>query len=414
MKECGISIDIITSGSASSEMKGIQATDIVQMFEEQGKTVYVAFNNVVAGIIAIADTVKPEARRTVLALQAMGVDVWMVTGDNRRTANTVAGQIGIDSDHVLSEVLPSEKVEKVVQLQLQSRDDDANTQAVVPADKTKKNEAEESMVKIDVALNANEREPGNTRRHVVAMVGDGINDSPALAQADLGIAIGAGTEIAIEAADMVLMNSHLADVLMALDLSRKTLRRIRINFVWALGYNCLGIPVACGIFFPFLKTMLPPEIAAAAMALSSVSVISSALLLKRYKRPAVATRSGELDGNAEIGEKGVEESMLEKKKKLQRALDAVRVTKAAPSGSLGENLTLSCWKCLPQWLRVCLGGSLIEEGMNYQFENQLMKMKVRQFGLGIVEGMDQDCSSRFGFDCSCNPATCKCSDKCKR
>merc|ERR1711871_236642 len=327
-----------------------------------------------------------------------------VTGDNRRTANTVACQIGIDSDHVLSEVLPNEKVEKVVQLQVQS-----STHETIATEST-----EEPMVKINVAIEESQENDDSICRHVVAMVGDGINDSPALAQADLGIAIGAGTEIAIEAADMVLMNSHLADVLMALDLSRKTLQRIRINFVWALGYNCLGIPVAAGIFFPFMKTMLPPEIAAAAMALSSVSVITSALLLKRYKRPAVATRSEELDGNSTEETSEAKSAMLDREKKLQRALDLVRVTKSDPSSSLCHQILSSCWRRLPQWLRICLGGSLIEEGMNYTFELQLAKNKIQQYGLSIVEGMSQDCSARFGFDCSCDPATCKCSDKCRK
>jgi len=173
--------------------------------------------------------------------------VWMITGDNRLTANAVAAQLEIAPACVLSEVLPSAKSAQVQVLQEQGR--------------------------------------------VVAMVGDGINDSPALAKADVGIAVGAGTDIAIEAADMVLVQSKLMDVLVAIDISRKVMRRIKWNFVWALGYNCIMIPFAAGLFFPLTEVALPPMYAGLAMGLSSVSVVLSSLVLKLYKPPAVARAS---------------------------------------------------------------------------------------------------------------------------
>ena len=168
----------------------------------------------------------------------------MITGDNRLTANAVAAQLEIAPRCVLSEVLPSAKSAQVQVLQEQGR--------------------------------------------VVAMVGDGINDSPALACADVGIAVGAGTDIAIESADMVLMHSKLMDVLVAIDLSRTVMRRIKYNFGWALGYNLVMIPFAAGLFFPLMEVALPPMYAGLAMGLSSVSVVLSSLLLKRYTPPAIA------------------------------------------------------------------------------------------------------------------------------
>jgi len=211
----------------------------MENMERGGKTVILAaINSELEGIIAIADRVKPEARATVNVLRKMGIDSWMVTGDNKLTASTVAAEIGIV--HVFSEVLPSQKANKVRELKAQG--------------------------------------------YVVAMVGDGVNDSPALAEADVGIAIGAGTDIAIEAAGMVLVKNDLTDVVTAIDLSRKTFNRIRINYVWAMIYNLLGIPLAAGILVP-AGIAIPPMVAGLAMAFSSVSVVISSLLLKRYQKP---------------------------------------------------------------------------------------------------------------------------------
>ena len=228
-----------------SEIKGLgQAQAYVREMESRGCTcVHVAFEDVLVGIIAVMDPIKPEARGVIAALHTMGLKTALLTGDNWRTARAIASQLGIPSVH--AEVLPAGKVEIVKQMQ-------GNVQG---------------------------------KQTSVAMVGDGVNDSPALAVADVGIAVGSGADVAIEAASIVLMRSDLEDVLMALDLCRRTYRRIQVNYVWALGYNLTMIPVAAGCLYPALKLQLPPWIAGACMALSSVSVVASSLLLRNYRRP---------------------------------------------------------------------------------------------------------------------------------
>ncbi len=212
----------------------------VHALEGEGKTVMLVGieGAKLVGMIAVADTLKENSAEAVARLQSIGVDVYMITGDNRRTAEAIAAQAGIAPDHVLAEVLPEHKAEEVQKLQA--------------AGKT------------------------------VAMVGDGINDTPALAAADVGIAMGAGTDVAMETGGIVLIKNDLRDVVTAIELSRATMRKIKQNFIWALGYNTLGIPVAA-------LGLLRPELAGAAMALSSVSVVTSSLLLRRF-RPSLAKR----------------------------------------------------------------------------------------------------------------------------
>jgi Cu+-exporting ATPase len=210
----------------------------IQKLEGEGKTaIIVAFDKKAIGVIAVADTLKQFSKAAVEQLHKMGKEVVMITGDNERTAKAIAKQLGIG--RVLAQVLPGDKAEKVKELQ---------------------------------------------NKGTVAFVGDGINDAPALAQADVGIAIGSGTDIAMETGDIILIKDDLRDVVTAIDLSSYTIKKIRQNLFWAFLYNSVGIPVAAGILYPFTGFLLNPMIAAAAMAFSSVSVVSNSLLMKRYRK----------------------------------------------------------------------------------------------------------------------------------
>lgn len=210
----------------------------IEELENEGKTVMIlSLGKNALGLIAVADTLKESAREGVQALQKMGIDVAMITGDNKRTANAVAKKLGIK--RVLSEVLPDQKESEIRKIQSEG-------------------------IK-------------------VAMVGDGINDAPALASADVGIAMGGGTDVAIEAGDITLVNKDLKSVAAAIDLSKKTMRTIKLNLVWAFGYNVLLIPVAAGILYPFFGILLNPIFASFAMATSSISVVGNSLFLKRWK-----------------------------------------------------------------------------------------------------------------------------------
>ncbi|WP_368488609.1 heavy metal translocating P-type ATPase [Clostridium sp. BJN0013] len=217
--------------------------DISHTLSNEGKTpMYIALQNKLIGIIAVADTVKESSKKAIRRLNSLGIEVAMITGDNKNTAEAIASQVGIH--RVLAEVLPQDKANEIKKLQ------------------------------------------GENKK--VAMVGDGINDAPALAQADVGIAIGSGTDVAMESADIVLMKSDLMDVVTAIDLSRKTIKNIKENLFWAFGYNSLGIPVAMGVLFIFGGPLLNPMLAALAMSFSSVSVLLNALRLKRFK-PSISS-----------------------------------------------------------------------------------------------------------------------------
>lgn len=225
------------------------AAGLQEKLADEGKTpLYFAQGGKFLGVIAAADVVKPTSREAIARLQEMGMDVIMLTGDNARTAEAIKKQVGIKT--VIADVLPQDKEEKVRQLQEQG--------------------------------------------HKVAMVGDGINDAPALARADVGIAIGAGTDVAIESADIVLMKSDLMDAASAVSLSRAVMRNIKQNLFWAFFYNAIGIPVAAGVLYPAFHILLNPMIGAAAMSFSSVSVVSNALRL-RFFTPKWKHESGTAD-----------------------------------------------------------------------------------------------------------------------
>jgi P-type Cu+ transporter len=234
-------LPILIGNKKLMDERSIALTELTSAGDQlasEGKTpMYVAIDGKLAGIVAVADLLKKSSKEAIDRLHKMGIETVMITGDNKKTADAIAKQVGID--RILSEVLPQDKSAEVKKLQNENRK--------------------------------------------VAMVGDGINDAPALAQADIGIAIGSGTDVAMESADIVLMHSDLLDVPTAINLSKRTIRNIKQNLFWAFGYNVLGIPIAAGLLYLFGGPLLNPIFAAAAMSLSSVSVLTNALRLKRFK-----------------------------------------------------------------------------------------------------------------------------------
>ncbi len=229
--------------AAHMERAGVDVSHLratAQRRAEQGGTpMYVAADERAAGVITVADTIKPTSREAIAQLKALGLQVWMITGDNAATAHAVARQVGID--HVLAEVLPADKAAAVADLQSQG--------------------------------------------YVVAMSGDGVNDAAALAQADLGIAIGTGADVAIAASDITLVGGDLRSIVSAIALSRRTVSVMRQGLAFAFAYNVLLIPVAAGALYGFDQLLLDPVLASAAMAMSSVSVLTNALRLRRFRRP---------------------------------------------------------------------------------------------------------------------------------
>jgi Cu+-exporting ATPase len=236
--------EILLGNRALMEENGVKTRpveDKIRELESEGKTVMLmAVNRKLSSLIAVADTLKESAGEAVRQLHRMGIETVMITGDNHRTAQAIARQVGIET--VLAEVLPEDKAREVGKLQASGK--------------------------------------------LVAMVGDGINDAPALAQADIGIALGSGTDVAMETGDIVLVKDDLRDVVEAIRLSRYTLRKIKQNLFWAFFYNTAGIPIAAGVLFPLIGLLLNPIIAAAAMGFSSVSVVTNSLLMNRYRPKA--------------------------------------------------------------------------------------------------------------------------------
>jgi Cu+-exporting ATPase len=241
--------EVLLGNAALMHERGIDLAEMgaqAQALSAEGKTpMFVAADGRLLGIVAVADVVKPYSQSAVTALHHLGIEVAMITGDTRRTAEAIARQVGID--RVLAEVLPEHKALEVRRLQEQGK--------------------------------------------LVAMVGDGINDAPALARADVGIAIGTGTDVAMEAADVTLIGGDLRSVVTALQLSRLTMRNIKQNLFWAFAYNVVLIPVAAGVLYPLFGVLLSPVLAGAAMALSSVTVVSNALRLRSFQPMIVTTSS---------------------------------------------------------------------------------------------------------------------------
>ncbi|MGB2763001.1 MAG: heavy metal translocating P-type ATPase [Candidatus Aminicenantaceae bacterium] len=234
-------VNVLLGNAKLLRDRNIEIKDLIEKaeyFAKDGKTpIYIALNGHAAGVIAVADTLKETSIQSVEKLKKLGLEVIMLTGDNRKTAQAMARKVGID--RVLAEVLPEDKVHEIKKLQSEGKK--------------------------------------------VAMVGDGINDAPALAQADVGIAIGSGTDVAMEASDITLIKGDLQGVVSAIELSKRTIRVIKQNLFWAFFYNTAGIPIAAGILYPFFGVLLNPIFASAAMAFSSVSVVSNSLRLRRIK-----------------------------------------------------------------------------------------------------------------------------------
>ena len=257
-----------TSGGLSDDgSEWNVATDEARSLRERGQVViYVSVLNKssisgkrdAVGVFGLKDPIKEDSASTIRALQNLGIEVWMCTGDHKVTAEAVASELGISLGNVFSQATPEEKASLVTRVQMSN----SGVSGGSPS----------------------------SRKKIVAAVGDGTNDSVMIRKADVGIAIGAGTEVAVEAADVVLVRSSISDVLVAVHLSRVVFRRIIYNFIWAMGYNLITLPFAAGVLYPITDFRLPPEFAGLMMAFSSVSVVTSSLLLRRYKAPDLSVK----------------------------------------------------------------------------------------------------------------------------
>mmetsp|Transcript_36426 Transcript_36426/g.74151 ORF Transcript_36426/g.74151 Transcript_36426/m.74151 type:complete len:1216 (+) Transcript_36426:79-3726(+) len=316
--------------------------DAMEFLESKGQTaIAVSLNGRTECVIGMIDKEKDSAALTVNVLQeAMKIKTYMLTGDNIRTASVIARDIGIPPENIIAGVLPEGKVDCVNRLQ------------------------QEGLC--------------------VAMIGDGVNDSPALAQADVGIAVGAGTDVAIETAGIVLVNSKLTDVILAIDLARTIYRRIRLNLGFSLGYNTLGVPVAAGVLYPALHAALPPYMAALAMALSSISVLVSSLLLGRYKPPQFEKRYGR---SLRAGALGLEEIDV-----VSPNLPHQAITVVVKCESMLQNLPCSC----PPQDCNCTG--CVQHGNCDVEETPVSAFSDEIFYPG--------CQSSWGKECRCSPCQC--------
>jgi Cu+-exporting ATPase len=332
------------------------ARRIMERMEDQGYTaVCVGVDGQLAAVLAVADTIKNDAKSTVGELLNGGIDVWMISGDNKRTAIAIAKQLELPLENVVAEALPEDKLQKIKEIQ--------------------------SI-------------PGKC----IAFVGDGINDSPALAQADLGIAIGAGSDIAIEASGMVLMRSYLSDILTAIDLCRTTVRRIRWNFLWALIFNTLGIPLAAGIFYPSAGLRLSPEFAALAMAFSSLLVLTSSLLLNYYKPHFKKPISREEEPEDAFTSSPESEPLLTRQSLGELSIAAGMT----PTWNLSENEAEKCCGCVD-----C--GKFSQNDINqfYSAANSLLENRSPATGTVVLDDNALENLPNLAL-CSCSCPNCKC------
>jgi len=372
-------------------------TNTQSHYESQGKTVvFVALDNIIVAQCAIADVVKRNATSAIWLLRNfLGFEVFMLTGDQKATAEAVAKDVGIKPECVIAGVLPSQKAYVVKNLQRSRRRKKKRNRTQMVLNLNGINHLEEGNG--NSSSNAEEfqhltlkPEPENENaertfnERVVIMVGDGINDAAALVQADVGMALGAGADVAMESADIVLMKSDVDDVAVCLDLCRTIFRRIKVNLLLSLIYNTLAIPIAAGVLFPLTRELLPPEVAAGAMALSSVSVILSSLHLNFYQPPSYRTTpSDPLSSPSHSSSRG---SGL-----------SGQVASCLVNLYRGLRCLSSCCCDLDQ----IIGGADIDTVIeDRQHRDEIQKL--------VIDGLVYGCKMKDGKDCTCVPELCRC------